>query len=636
MIKANSAIMVFLAALSAGAAPLVYPYGASEPWNVRFETNGVQLVDEAVDVPQVAAMPVGDRLAKLTAEGCRFAPVDALDWDGLVADISSTRAMLTLKAKSDGSVVWMGGSGTTWCELYGLEAVEGEYDVVFDFDQSLSEPVVRYRVKPSSSADYVTLTNAQGVAWMPNGAAAPLTSVKFKGTGSIAAAWLASAERPVDADVGEVVEDYAYDYSNLTFRVAVNEAYGDGLKLRVQLFDAQGGSAGTVEKALAVGTENVVDVSPYVDAGKVYDYRLSLVSGDAVVSTLKSGKAVLASELGWWDFSSGEWHAATAVHGEVKGGVFVPAFCEEAVITPEEAAAAGAYTRVEMTMVTGEGLPTADDLGEVENVQGALTLTTAGWYCWNATTAAWVAISAPLVPYVAGTYQTLTEFDYTLAAPKVSYSVKVGDEWKRLSDKDGTGWFPLPVAAKKLYEVGVWGEGGVAAAVATYDTTAPLPPAVDGSTITLSGSSELALGGKDAKAYTLVQPDGRRYRMTWKDGDGKYAVRDGDSLTVKSGTPANGMSSYASYALGLDPDVAASKPVLDAVQNADGSSVAFRTLNVSPREDEVEVAYEVSAADTPDGTYEKVADAEGGSASVAIDGAKKVRYYKLDIRIKTK
>ena len=110
----------------------------------------------------------------------------------------------------------------------------------------------------------------------------------------------------------------------------------------------------------------------------------------------------------------------------------------------------------------------------------------------------------------------------------------------------------------------------------------------------------------------------------------------GDTLADKADrlddSGVNGMKYWQSYVLALDPNAAASKPLVQPVQNADAGTVAF-TLGALP-DSGVKVQYRVNAYDTPGrstpSTEGSFVDADQ-SATMSLPGSG-VKYYKLEVK----
>lgn len=112
----------------------------------------------------------------------------------------------------------------------------------------------------------------------------------------------------------------------------------------------------------------------------------------------------------------------------------------------------------------------------------------------------------------------------------------------------------------------------------------------------------------------------------------------GDSLAAQAAklddSGANGMKYWQSYVLALDPKSAASKPLVQPVQNADAGTVAF-TLGTLP-DSGVKVQYRVNAYDTPgsstpssEGSF---VDADQSATMALPASGVNVKYYKLEVK----
>ena len=210
-----------------------------------------------------------------------------------------------------------------------------------------------------------------------------------------------------------------------------------------------------------------------------------------------------------------------------------------------------------------------------------------------------------------GYAETTTVEDYRMDNSGVTLEITVGETWgvdtlvatvkedgevkgmvqKKLSEaKDGKVRLELPGLAKGkcfTYELKLTGEYSGSILVCQKDGgTVNLPAVVPEATVSdgkinLASNAELDLsktslvGGKE---YTVVQnQEGKKFHLRWTDAANSYATRSGDKLTVHEGTPANGLKSFASYALGLEPTEPLDKPVAvvqeGGMQSKDGVTV---------------------------------------------------------------
>lgn len=117
-----------------------------------------------------------------------------------------------------------------------------------------------------------------------------------------------------------------------------------------------------------------------------------------------------------------------------------------------------------------------------------------------------------------------------------------------------------------------------------------------------SANSSLMIFAMNYKNAIAKYSQCRLYDLTlWSSNETFVSKTDGDKLLVPAGTPRNGMSSYASYLLGLEVEDEASRPVLSFRPTADGTAFELDFPAIAPRDERstgVMIGYElVSAAD---------------------------------------
>ena len=596
---------------------------ATFPYDVamtsRISTNETVTVSGS-DVAELTGTvtPETDTVAELNMSNVTFTAIDAGSWDEFVADYVSSAAMLAIKA--DGANTnWFGYSGTTWVKLDGPDIdLSTNYDVKIGFDKTAGNKV-RYSIAAHGGA----FTDS---AWIDQGGSlTQLSKIVLKGTGSADFANLASGARGAYANIGEIVEKYSFDYSNIVFTVKVNEGtYGDKLKITV--------GDKVVEKDFVVG-DNIVDFTDKgLVPGSTYDCRIEVVKTGADPDVERVSSVNLAATADWFGYAGGEsLLKASGTNVTIADGKLGPTNEDQpAVITPNSESAANAKSTVEITVDYTDAFA---ETAQYDDAQSALALTSNGWKCLAGGN--WTAITNVDVSTAAGVYATRAEFDYTVNPGKVRFSVKQNEDWYVMSEVDGDAtWFTLAGTSNKLNGTSFVGSGKVSAIAANYTTTEGIPPTIVEGKIGLVGSTDLKLADIAAGTYTIEQQIARKYSMKWTDADGKYATIDGTTLTVKEGSAANGIDSYDSYALGLDPENAASKPVLDAAQNASGENVSVKVANVVANTNVAEVAMKVVATDTPAGDTGTEYAFENGTATIPLPTG--VKYYKVKISIKTK
>ena len=596
---------------------------ATFPYDVdmtpRISTNETVTVSGS-DVAELTGTvtPETDTVAELNMSNVTFTAIDAGSWDEFVADYVSSAAMLAIKA--DGANTnWFGYSDSAWVELDGPDIdLSATYDVKIGFDKTAGNKI-RYSIASHGGTFFDNDWIAQGCSLTR------LSKVVLKGTGSVDSGVLASGVRGAYADIASVVEKYSFDYSNVVFTVKVNEGtYGDKLKITV--------GDKVVEKDFVVG-DNIVDFTDKgLVPGSTYDCKIEIVKDGTDPDVKRNSPVNLAATADWFGFTNGVFVKAAGDSNVeiVDNNIVAKDDSQPAAVMPNSESAANAKSTVEITVDYTDAFA---ETTSYDNAQSALALTAEGWKCLAS--GVWTTITNVDVSTAAGVYATRAEFDYTVKPGMVRFSVRNGDVWYVMKD-GGTEWFALAGSADKLNGTSFVGGGRVSAIAATYTSTEGIDPTVSGSTLTLAGSTDVKLADVAAGTYTIAQPANRRYSMKWTDSADKHATINADGqLVVSSGAAANGIDSYDSYALGLDPENAASKPVLDSAQNAKTGALDVKVANVVPNTEVADVTMKLVTMDAPDaatGTETPIAAGEG----VQIDLPGGVKYYKVKISIKTK
>ena len=575
-----------------------------------------------------------NNLVSIYADAAAFTPAD--DWDSLtnsIENVSTAKAMLTVwEDDSTGSSVykWMGYAGGAWVELSGVTfETNATYDVKIDFDGTVESGKVRYSVRKTSATEYTALVNSSNVSWLAY-SWAEVSSVELAGDGSADSASIAAAVRPAVADI-TVAETYAFDYSNVVFAVTKgSECYGATGDAKVTLTDTSDSSKTyTVTAAFNDDGVATIDFSeqnlvPYSS----YDCVISIGETAGKTETV-----TLATSADWFGFSAGELVKATQTGATIVSAALVPDDDTTAVVTPTLASPESARTTVEITVDYSDAFAEVGDTLDKDS-QNMLALTESGWVCFDG--GAKVALTCSNEDYEkAGVYTTKAYFDY--AAGTVTFSVKSG-EGAYVTLADSTGKTAFSVTGTKLSNVAFNGNGSITAIDASYAVAgaAVAAPAADG-TITLTGSTDIDISGVTAGStlnVTRTTSDAKTYSYKWSDNGGKYIVEENGTLKVVAGTPANGLSSYDSYALGLDATDAASKPLIDAVQDAETGKLTINLGNVSARSDIVEVTSEIQSSDSPNSGFTKAATVSEGKAEIELGST--VKYYRVNFTIKTK
>ena len=191
--KKLTAFALAAIATSVFADPATFPYDVD--MTPRIATNDtVEVTDEIVSLPGTATA-ANDTVAELNMSGVTFTAIDAAEWDTFVAGIENPAAMLAVKDTS-GTLAWYGYSGSGWVALTGPAIdLATTYDVKISFDKTAGNKI-RYSVKANGAGSWTDLTS-NDMAWLAqgSGAAAQLSAVMLKGTGSIGSGVLASGAR---------------------------------------------------------------------------------------------------------------------------------------------------------------------------------------------------------------------------------------------------------------------------------------------------------------------------------------------------------------------------------------------------------------------------------------------------------
>lgn len=593
-----------------------FPYDVS--MTPRIATNETVTVADAEVELTGTITPATDTVAVLNMSNVTFTAIESAGWSDFVSDYSGSAAMLAIKA--DGANTnWYGYSGSDWVLLNGPAiALESAYDIRIEFDKTAGNKI-RYTI-----GGVVNEWIAQG------GSATQLTKVVMKGTGSADAANLASGARGAYANISGVVQSYSFDYSNVVFKVTVGDvAYADTLKITLN----DGTGAKVIEQAIVANQDNVIDFSERnLVPGTTYDCTIEVVKTDAPSMTDSHSEPVtLSATADWFGFDGTQLLKAQGENVSIADSKLGPTNEDQpAVITPNSESAANAKSTVEISVDYTEAFA---ETNQYDDAQSALALTSDGWKCLAG--GDWTAITNESVLIAAGEYATRAEFDYTGTAGKVRFSVKSGDVWYVMKNND-TEWFALSGTATKLNGTSFVGSGKISAIAATYSSTDPIPPAIGEGVITLAGSTDVKLKDVAAGDYTISSTAGKKFSMKWTDSADKHATIDSNGkLVVSSGAAANGMDSYDSYALGLNPENAASKPVLDSAQNDAADKLTMKVANVAPKSDVADVTMKLVTMDAPDATTGTETPIAAGE-DVQIDLPSGVRYYKVKISIKTK
>ena len=382
------------------------------------------------------------------------------------------------------------------------------------------------------------------------------------------------------ADVASAVETakrIGLAYNQLGVVVTVANPT-DVTAVKVVLKDGQGVAVQQQRAVLSGGSATVsfADLTP----GTSYSYDVVLLMDEAEVEPVgwKTVPADLFEAVNWFGFISGAFQKATPdTNIEIEDQTFVSKGDALGVVTPTADPVDGRMTVTE-TRVEVMGAYAWDELPSLENSQVAVGLALKKnatedspanrVWAYKAGSGDWTALTSCEAPVGNGTYVLRTVMDYRANHKVASCTLTAGTETYTL-------FADVPLTADQMNRVGVFG-GSVVRQNAGYPRlTAPVEVGPTGTEISLESSTEVDLAKLTAGTpYTVT---GNGYALCWTDAANRYATKVGNTLTAHEGAPANGMESFASYALGLDPTDKLDKPAAivkpGGIQSADGITV---------------------------------------------------------------
>ena len=371
-------------------------------------------------------------------------------------------------------------------------------------------------------------------------------------------------------------EKVGLGYNRLGVGVTLATPGATGVK--VVLKDAQGATVATKTAEVTEGAASVefADLTP----GESYRYDVFLEGGEAEV--VPTGWETVSKDLfksvDWFGFASGAFLRATPdANIVIVDEMYASKDDALGLVEPTAAPIEGERTVIEMQVDVG-GAYAWGDLPDPANNQisfgivlkeGETADTPANRvWAYKLGSGSWTALPSSTAPVADGAYDLRAVLDYR-AGHKVASCTLTADsvDYELFSN--------VPLSADRMNRVGVIG-GSVAYQNAGYPCiTTPTDVTPTGTTIELDSSAEVDLAKLAAETPYAVTDHG--YALCWKDANGRYATNSGNTLTMHEGTPANGMASFDSYALGLNPTVALDKPAAvvkpGGIQSADGITV---------------------------------------------------------------
>ena len=523
------------------------------------------------DAPKTATgskMQSNEHVVVVETEVAYFSVARENSWAQGVAAISPVQAALSMKQEGT-APIWMGCTGgDTWVPLTGKTAEEGEWGTKIEVDYSVLPHLVRYSVKAQGESAYTILKN-NNLEWLPLcGLDAKVGDVGLYGDGMVNGLTGRCGTRPIEARVA-TSESYGMNYENLKVDASMSEAWGVE-NLTVVLKDANGQQIAS-KSATVAGERFVADFSDVAVPGGTYSYNVVL-SGIGQEVDAKVGKDVeLFSNVDWFGFLDGALVKATkdanldVISGELiqktgadaEGNVFPATHASDGalVTTVTRLTVNGVYKWAELSATASTSqfalAPCRLDNGDNPPVVGERA------WAYRVGSGAWTAVEVAGVPTANGSYDVKVVFDYV---------AKKGNCWIKLSTEGDAAYRKIvtdfALTDTKVNNAAIIG-GGISALNAFFKTTAPAEVLPTGNTIVIDKNAEVRLENLTAGTAYAVQGASGKAHLRWKDakgGDAKWAKVENEQLKAVAGVPANGLESFDSYALGLDPTKELAKP----------------------------------------------------------------------------
>lgn len=641
MLGLSIALMGVLAA--SADANLDFPYGQEGNLTRRYSLVGptsVASFTTPVEAEKLnGGMQDGENLAIITSGVTSFTAVDEEDWDEATGSIGTAQAAFTLVSDANGVLAWKGLVGNEWVVLTGVDAAEGSWTSKIEIDYSNpANKLVRY------SLNDMPLTYG-GNAWLPlSGTSPKVKGVKVYGFGTVSG---------VTGDCGTytvpiaTTENVSMSYDSFTVTATLPDSWKSSVTGAKVVVHKEGDQTAVINATVNNGVVTATIPQGTVPAGAEYTYEVQVTSAtEPTPQTIKTSSVKLYGEIDWFGFAKGAFVKATADDNiEIDPVKKTFAAIEdddgdqlEGKITP--ATSANENSKIEVvTEIEVAGVTSYSDLPDVDDAQLSVTLAKGEdgnrtWLCKvGGEEESWTPTDVDVTGLTEnGTYFVRVVFDYQSSTKEATVYVKKGDNGAE------TPLFEhVALSASKLAGASVMG-GDVAYMNAKFQTTAPAEVVPDANKeIVLKSNVTLDLSKVNTDEYTVSAPDGSKttHHISWKDAGGKYATLAANgALTVKSGTPANGLDSYMSYVLGLDATNSESKPLVKSVQNAEATKLTFTLPDLEPKaetETGVKVKFELQQCESPNGTFTSVgAPTDGTTINVDVP-TDAVKYYKIGI-----
>lgn len=479
-----------------------FPYATE--MTVRNEKTSAEVAsfENPIEIPAVdGGMPMTDSVATLYAAVVDFCASDEENWTKGTNAVGTAQAALTLKLV-EGVCKWMGYTCGEWREFAagGAVAEEGEWAVKIDIDYTVAPALIRYSVKKSDAADYVTLL-CGGDAWVRTGTTAgdqKVNHVRLYGCGETGLVQAKSGARAASAGSIAAANSLTLASTNLSITVSATDTWGvDTAKVTINEQE---------KTATLVNGVAVIDVSDCIEMGEDYTYGMTLTGNYRGKDLSVDGgtkEVFIGNRDTWFTYEGGAFSNAVAdAHLTNAGGVLSAAqVSPRGCVNPIEAAPGEpvAIEFVSTMVVAGAVQESALTTLDASNAKAALTVVRFGdgERSWAVRTAdGWKRLTGVGISAANGTYTVRMSFNYRDDAKTVTYAVKnAADEFVTLKDADGEEAFAAGDAV--ITKASLLG-GAVSSLFATFKS---VPKSEEGPTVDPSkGETEVVVKAADATA----------------------------------------------------------------------------------------------------------------------------------------